>query len=836
MADYSNNYAYVDSSPTNLQNTSGDLIGIVATILFFIAIGVGIFFLLRVRKRSLRHSVKTNRALKVILPKQKPDSEDRRDPKEMIGVMEAFYASLQHFYEPSRWKAFWYGQPTFSFEITARAGEIYFYIIAPEQFLPQVERQIHSQYPSAHIEPTREHDIFLDKGGESAVSALKLNRQYIFPFRTYRYLETDPLNALTNSLSKVGTGKAAIQILVQPIDQQWQHSIEQALQNVQQGKSFHTNNGSSHKALALVKEIGQTAWAAGAQEGEKSNEAHNTTAGNIRLTAMQEQQTKLMVEKGSKLGYHVQIRVLARMPSEIEAKSQVQTMLSSFTQFNAPELNGLKISNLNDRTLLPEYIMRQFSPKQPTLLLNSEELASVFHFPNRALDTPNVKWLGSKKLAPPVDLPASGVLLGYSPFRGAETPIKYDYSDRMRHMYMIGKSGSGKTALFENMVIQDIRAGHGICYMDPNGDAIEWILRHIPKERAEDVIIFDPSDTARPVALNLLEYDPTFPEQKSTVINEVLSIFDKLYDMKATGGPMFEQYMRNAMLLIMDDPESGSTLMEIPKVLSDEEYRKYKLSKSRNQSVIDFWTKEAEKAGGEAALANMVPYITSKLTQFTSNDLMRPIIGQQKSSFNFREVIDSRKILLVNLPKGLLGDLNAQLLGMIISGKIQIAAFSRQNQQEEERIPFFLYVDEFQNFTSKTFATILAEARKYRLSLNITNQYLSQLDDDTRNAIFGNVGTLLTWIIGSLDAEVIKKEFDGLDIDDFVNTEKFNFYIRLMIAGQTSKPFNAISYPPDSADNPVIGDAIRQLSRLKYGRDRELIESEIRLRGRNLLT
>lgn len=836
MSDYTPDYSYSsNSSASTSSDVSNQVLGWGAVALFLIAIGVGVYFLLKVRKRSLRHAVKSNRALKVILPKQKPDQEDRRDPKEMIGMMEAFYASLQHFHESNRWKAFWYGQPTFSFEITARAGEIYFFVVAPEQFLPQIERQIHSQYPNAHIEPTREHDIFLEKGGESAVSALKLNKQYIFPFRTYKYLESDPLNALTNSLSKVGTGKAAIQILVQPTDQQWQHGIEQALQNVQQGKAFHADHGTSHKALAFAKEIGQTAWATGSSEGEKSNEAHNTTTGNVRLTAMQEQQTKLMVEKGSKLGFKVQLRVLARMTSEIEAKSQVQTMLSSFTQFNAPELNGLKISNLNDRTLLPEYIMRQFSPKQPTLLLNAEELSSIFHFPNRPLDTPNIKWLGSKKLAPPVNLPPSGVLLGFSPFRGAETPIHYDYADRMRHMYMIGKSGSGKTALFENMVIQDIRNGHGICYMDPNGDAIEWILRHIPKERAEDVILFDPSDTARPVALNLLEYDPAFPEQKSTVINEVLSIFDKLYDMKATGGPMFEQYMRNAMLLIMDDPESGSTLMEIPKVLADEDYRKYKLSKSRNQTVIDFWTKEAEKAGGEAALANMVPYITSKLTQFTSNDLMRPIIGQQQSSFNFRDVMDSKKILLVNLPKGLLGDLNAQLLGMIISGKIQIAAFSRQNQLEEARIPFFLYVDEFQNFTSKTFATILAEARKYRLSLNITNQYLSQLDEDTRNAVFGNVGTLLTWIIGAVDAEVILKEFDGLDVEDFVNTEKFNFYIRLLISGQTSKPFNAMSYPPDPEDNPAIGEAIRQLARLKYGRDRELIESEIRLRGRNVL-
>ena len=829
-------YSYTaDPVSTASISVGFDYVTAFLIMLVVLAMGVGIYFLLKLRTNAQQKKHFANGALKVTLPKQKPDPDDRRDPKELIGVMEAVYSSLHHFHDSKKMHSFWNGQPTFSFEIAVQNGEVYFYVVAPKEYLGQVERQIHSQYPAAHIEATKTHDIFLEKGNESALAALQLLKSYIFPIKTYKYLENDPLNALTNSLSKVGSGNAAIQILVQPTDQSWQHHIEEALQNVQQGKSFQTNSGVGHKALSFAKEIGQVALASGAADAHNSNEAHNTTAGNVRLTAMQEQQTKLMVEKGSKLGFKVQIRVVARATSKIEAKNQIQTMLSSFSQFNAPEANGFKIAGLDNRALLVDYILRAFSPKQPTMLLNAEELSSLFHFPNRILDTPNINWLGSKKLAPPVILPTEGVLLGMSPFRGDNRPIYYDYADRMRHMYMIGKSGSGKTALFENMVLQDIRNGHGVCYMDPNGDAIEWILRHIPKERAEDVIVFDPSDTARPMALNLLEYDPNFPEQKTMVINEVLSIFDKLYDLKATGGPMFEQYMRNSMLLVMDDPESGSSLMEIPKVLADEEYRKFKLSKSTNQTVIDFWTKEAEKAGGEAALANMVPYITSKLTQFTSNDIMRPIIAQQKSAFNFREVMDNNKILLVNLPKGLLGEMNAKLLGMVISGKIQIAAFSRQNQPEEQRIPFFLYVDEFQNFTSKTFATILSEARKYRLSLNITHQFISQLDDETRDAVFGNVGTMLTWIIGASDAEVLKKEFDGLDVDDFVNTEKFNFYIRLLINGQSSRPFNAVSLPPDPQENQAVGDAIRQLSRLKYGRDRELVESEIRLRGRNMV-
>lgn len=815
--------------------TASSVAGVLLWLVVLVVLGCGLFFAWQYRKRQHQKRLLTVKALKVVLPKTKPDAEDRRDPKEVIGVMEAFFSAIHHFHEPNKWKGFWFGQPTFSFEIVAQAGEIFFYVITPVEYVDQVERLLHSQYSTAHIERAKDYDVFLGDGGEGAIGSLQLRRSYIFPIRTYRYLESDPLGGLTNSLSKVGGGKAAIQILVQPTEQHWQGKIEEALQNVQQGKSFHTQSGIAQKVGALAKEVGEAAMAKGDDQTHKSNEAMNTTAGNVRLTAMQEQQAKLLVEKGSKVGFKVQIRCVARMGSDIEERSQVQTMLSAFAQFNAPELNGFKVASLDKRSVLVDYILRGFSKAQPTLLLNSEELTSLFHLPNRPLDTPNIRWLGSKKLAPPADLPQSGVLLGFSPYRGGAVPIYYDYNDRLRHMYMIGKSGSGKTALFENMVLQDIRNGHGVCYMDPNGDAIEWILRHIPKERAEDVILFDPSDIGRPVALNLMEYDPAFPEQKTMVINEMISIFDKLYDLKATGGPMFEQYMRNAMLLVMDDPDTGSTLLEIPKVLADGEYRKMKLSKSRNQVVIDFWTKEAEKAGGEAALANMVPYITSKLTQFTSNDIMRPIIAQQKSAFNFRELMDNRKILLVNLPKGLLGEMNAKLLGMIISGKIQIAAFSRQNQAEDTRVPFYLYVDEFQNFTSKTFATILSEARKYRLSLNITHQFIAQLDEETRDAVFGNVGTLLTWIIGAQDAELLKKEFDGLDIDDFVNTEKFNFYVRLLINGQTSKPFNAVSYPPDSAENVQIGDAIRQLSRLKYGRDRELVEAEIRLRARGVL-
>jgi hypothetical protein len=801
-------------------------------LILLLMVGAVVLWFLHRRRRAYRLAQMEKVALKVILPKQHKPEEERRDPKEVIGVMEPLIAILHHYYQDNWQERFWRGQPTFSFEIVAHDGEIFFYLVCPAAFADQLERQVHAQYPSAHIERAYDLDIFLEKEGESACAALQLVKPYIFPIRTYRYLENDPLNALTNSLSKVQQGRAVIQILIQPTEQNWHSRIQEALHNVQQGRQFEHSQGMGNKLASLAKEVGQTAFAnPNPEEAQNPNDALNTAKANVRLTAMQEQQAKMLTEKAGKVGFKVQIRCAARAKTEIEARNQVQNMLSAFAQYQAPELNGFRINNLYNRNILVDYVLRAFSPKQPAYILNTEEIASLFHFPNLALETPNIHWLGARRLPPPTNLPRSGLLLGYSQYRGAQVPVYIQPQDRSRHLYMVGMTGVGKTTIFENMILQDIRNGEGVCYMDPNGDAIEWILRHIPKERAEDVILFDPSDTTRPLALNLLEYDPRFPEQKTMVINEMISIFDKLYDLKQTGGPIFEQYMRNAMLLVMDDPKSGSTLMEIPKVLADPEFRKLKLSKTQNQVVHDFWVKEAEKAGGEAALANIVPYVTSKLTQFTSNDIMRPIIGQQNSAFNFREVMDRRKILLVSLPKGLLGEMNAMLLGMIISGKIQIAAFSRQNIAESERVPFYMYVDEFQNFTSKTFATILSEARKYRLALNITNQYIEQLDEQVRSAIFGNVGTVLTWRVGPTDAEFLAKQFEPLLPDDLINTEKYNYYLKLLIDNAPSRPFNAAAYGPDPHENIQVGEAIRQLSRLKYGRDREVIEAEIRSRA-----
>ena len=502
-------------------------------------------------------------------------------------------------------------------------------------------------------------------------------------------------------------------------------------------------------------------------------------------------------------------------------------MENAFTQFEYTGVNSLRVKKrMKNSTIAFDYIFRNFDDDH-SLLLSTEEVASIFHFPISVTETPKIKWLKAGIAAPPINIPKEGLILGYNDYRGVKTDIRVTDNDRRRHMYIVGQTGTGKSNFIEAMAKWDAKQGHGFCFIDPHGDAIESILECIPRERADDVILFDPSDIERPIGLNMLEFDPKHPEQKTFVINEMIGIFDQLYDLKATGGPMFEQYMRNAMLLIMEHPESGSTLMEISRVLADEEFRRMKLSHCANPIVRDFWTKEAEKAGGEAALANMVPYITSKLTTFISNDIMRPIISQQVSGIDFREIMDGGKILLVNLSKGKIGEINARLLGMVIVGKILMSALSRVDTPEEERKDFYLYMDEFQNVTTNSIAQILSEARKYRLNLVIAHQFIAQLKEEISKAVFGNVGSMVALRVGPEDAEFLEKQFAPVFTKhDLMSIDNYQCIVRLLMNSELTKPFNIKTLRSASGDRE-IAQAFKELSRLRYGRDATIVNREI---------
>ncbi|MFH1255497.1 MAG: type IV secretory system conjugative DNA transfer family protein [bacterium] len=721
----------------------------------------------------------------------------------------------------------------FSFEIVANHKFISFYVVAPRAMGRYIEQQIQAYYPEAVLEEVEDYNIFSARGKTEA-GFIRTKRSLIFPLKTYNKMEADPLNSLVNAMSKLGDDESiAIQYVVRSARKSWHNKVNKVVSAVNQGKKLSDalRVNAFSKILMFLGDLADSAKpeAGNAKKIEKEN----------RLTAMEQEVLKLIEEKNSKAGLDVNIRIVASAKDKPRAKIFLNNIISAFSQYNYYQYGNILSNKMpfynkySQKFLINDFIYRRFKPGIG-FILNTEELASLYHPPLSGTETPNILWLSAKYSAAPSNIPDEGIALGKNIYRGIATEIKMKREDRRRHTYIIGKSGVGKSVLLASMAIQDIINGEGVCVIDPHGDLISDIMSRIPRERADDVILFAPADMERPLALNLLEFDARYPEQKTFVINEMIKIFDKLYDLKATGGPIFEQYMRNAMLLVMSDPESGSTLMEIPKVLADAEFRKMKLEKCKDPTVVDFWRKEAEKAGGEAALANVVPYITSKLTSFISNDTMRPIIAQQKSSFNLRDVMNSKKILLVDLSKGLIGEMNAHLLGMILVGKILMSALSRTDMPPEKRVDFYLYIDEFQNFTTDSINSILSEARKYNLNLTIAHQYLGQLvknqDTSIKNAVFGNVGTWVLFKIGSEDAETMVKEFAPVfNQYDLINIEKYTAYVKLLIDNTASRPFSMSTvWPLPGIKDEGSAAKIKSLSRMKYGQDRNIIEAEIR--------
>ncbi len=751
--------------------------------------------------------------------------------KEEIGAMEQLLTSLSKIkISQSFFRSFFYDTPCVSFEIAnpSNSEEIFFYVAIAKKFRGTIEKQIHSYFPSASIEKISDYTIF-SPGSFTASAVLELKNKFALPIKTYENMNIDPLNELSNSLSKFRTEEegAAVQLVIAPAKRGWQTLGKTIAHKMQQGKRLkdvHSNSIISKVGSDISKGAGDfvnTMISSNNKSGGNDMERRE----NIQLTPEEQELIKSIENKSSKAGFMVNIRLLASAGSQQRADEILSQIENSFSQFENYGINFFKVKKrVRSKGVSFDYIFRNFN-EDNAMILNTEEIASIFHFPISTTETPKIKWLKAGAAPPPINIPHEGILLGYNDYRGEKTPIRISDSDRRRHLYTIGQTGVGKSHFLQEMAKQDVRNGKGVCFIDPHGDAIEDILTAVPKERADDVIIFNPADSERPLGINMLEYSR--PEEKSFVINEMIGIFDKLYDLKQTGGPMFEQYARNAMLLIMEHPESGSTLMEIPKVLADEEFRKMKLTHCKNPVVRDFWIKEAEKAGGEAALANMVPYITSKLTTFISNDLMRPIIAQQHSALDFRKIMDDGKILLINLSKGRIGEINSHLLGMIIIGKILMAALSRTDMPEDERKDFYLYIDEFQNVTTNSISQILSEARKYRLNLIIAHQFIGQLSDEISKAVFGNVGSMCAFRVGPEDADFLEKQFEPIfSASDLINVSNYSGFAKLLVNNDTTKPFNIKTYPPKEG-NKEIPAYLKEMSRLKYGRDASIVNREI---------
>ena len=769
-------------------------------------LGVGVYLFSR---NLLKKKLIEELELKLFLVRLPHEKREGKDLKQEISRTEQLITALAAFKKP------------FIFEVAVPhiGEEIHFYVSVPGVMSAAFSKQIQSLWGDADVQYAEDYNIFNYQGAVSGVW-IKQKNFFGFPLRTYSESDSDSFTPILGGLSKIqeiGEG-GGMQFIVRPAQRSFTKEIKRVLDEIKKGKSIKEALGES-----VLKETMDIISNALIQKTDKKNEGKLVDQGVEKALEM----------KLSKQLFEVNVRVMASAPDEFQSKAILEGITAGFSQFQSHDRNELKVMKPRKiEDFVSKFSFREFDEKE-ALILNSEEFVSLFHFPTAFTEIPKIKNIKFKETPPPTNLPKEGVILGTSRYRGDSRPVRITKEDRRRHVYIVGQTGTGKSVLLNNLATQDIESGDGLCLIDPNGDLFSDMIHKIEGKRVKDVIVFDPSDVSRPLGLNMLEYDPAFPEQKTFIVNEMLNIFDSLYDMKTTGGPMFEQYMRNSLLLLMDDPSDGFTIMEVPRVLADSAFRKKLLIKCKNIIVKDFWEKEAEKAGGEASLANMVPYITSKFNTFIANDYVRPIIAQSKSTLNFRRIMDEGKILLVNLSKGRIGELNAGLLGMIIVGKLTLAAFSRDNLPVEKRRDFYLYIDEFQNFTTPSIATILSEARKYKLCLTIAHQFIAQLKDNIRDAIFGNVGSLVSFRIGPNDAEFLKKQFEPtFDEHNLVNIDNLNAHVKLMIGGQVENPFvMSVSFPERGEERNA--DAVREFSRLTYGKEREEIENEIYIRLRS---
>ncbi len=753
---------------------------------------------------------------------QKPEEDNKtKNLKELISAMEQFYAGMLSV-SPEKNP----GENYFTLEIANpnHTQEFVFYAGIPDSKKELFEKQILSVFGNAKIlEKNDDYNIF-NEGGTSVGSYATVGKNAIFPLKTYEQFDYDPLNIILNSFSKIkkdGAG-AAIQLVFSPAGDYYLKKYKYALEEIQKGvpakKALYlpeTFFGHTYKAFSDFFDSTKTKKD---KEKEEPKRIDEMVVENIK-------------NKITSPIVRCNIRLIASGATEGEATEILSHVESSFNQFENTQGNKLKFKRQSGGSLaklLHDFSFRLFS-QDTSMPLNLKEVTSLIHFnTSQVKGAPQLKQSKAASAPAPLDLPTDGTLLGVNRFRNIDTKVFMTPEDRVRHFYTIGQTGTGKTTLLKNMIIQDILQGNGVCMIDPHGTDIVDILANIPPERYEDVIYFDPSHTARPMALNMLEYDRNYPEQKTFVVNELFSIFQKLYGANPESmGPMFEQYFRNAAMLVIEDPESGNTLLDVSRVMTNKEFRSLKISRCKNPVIVQFWREVAEKAGGEGALANIVPYITSKFDVFLANDIMRPIIAQEHSSFNFRDIMDNKKILLVNLAKGRLGDINANLIGLILVGKILMAALSRVDSIGKDFPTFYLYIDEFQNITTNSIATILSEARKYRLSLNIAHQYIAQLQDDIKNAVFGNVGSMATFRVGAEDAEYLVKQFEPVfTASDIMNIDNRNAYLKLLVRGRALKPFNIETLPPPQG-NPGNIENLKKLSYLKYGQEREDIEAAI---------
>lgn len=707
-----------------------------------------------------------------------------------------------------------------SFEIVSMAEEgICLYVVTPGHLAKFIEGQIYAQYPNADISYVKDYtkekgtpyeDVYVTCG------VIEMEKDAIFPIKTFRNFDVDPLAAITGAMSDMGAGeKAWLQIIVRPVANYWQQKSKDYITSVKEGKDI--NGGFLEKLTALLRGVGKSLASPDATQKKEV----------VKLVPGQEEELREIETKMLKLGFEVCIRVITKAQTQTRSEQILRDIMASFKQFTTAHLNSFVHGKptKEGKNIYNDYIQR-YMPKDTQDILNIEELASLYHLPNISVETPNIAWSKSKKLEPPMNLPKAidgdVTIFGQTDYRGQKIDFGIKRSDRARHFYLLGKTGAGKSTLFKNMFISDVLSGDGACFVDPHGDTVEELLEYIPPNRIDDVVYFNPTDVDNPVGFNLLELKDQ--SQRDLIADGVVEVFKKQFGM--SWGPRLQYILTNTVATALE--AQGVTLLAVIRMLMDNNFRKFILKQVKDPILYKFWTEEyAQMAQNPRLLAEAVAPIQNKVGRFISSAVTRNIIGQVKSTINLREIMDNQKILLVNLAQGRLGEETASLLGGMIITRLQATAMERVDMPFEERKDFFLYVDEFQNFATDSFAKILSEARKYKLNLVMTNQYIDQLPLTVRQAIFGNVGTLGSFVVSQNDASILEKEFAPVvSADDLVSLDAFAMYVKLCIDGMTSIPFSAKSVPM-RYEKFGLRDEIVRLSRNKYGVPREEIEEKI---------
>lgn len=718
-----------------------------------------------------------------------------RDNEIKIDAAEQLFSSFASLKAPKGILSFAKVGDSITFEIVAKPQDIRFYVGVPKKLQDMVEKQINGAYPDAMIKEVDDYNIF-ENEGKVAFAGFTLKKELFKPIKTYKDFALDPLSTFTSTLGKMQEGEsAAIQFVIANAGDHWK------------------KEGRTHIA------------------DSKKSESNPDTA----KYSTDPRELEAIEQKITKPGFITFIRVVVTSSSKEAAEAHLSNIEGAFTQFTSPYNSFTKDEpRFFKSMLMVDFIYRHLPLFSKGTVLTTEELATVFHFPNKSVESPYINWLAARTAPAPANMPTEGLYIGKSLFRGQEKPVFIGPDDRRRHMYIIGKTGVGKSEFLKDMIMQDIRNGEGVAVIDPHGDLVDDILALTPPERAEDVILFDPSDMERPIGLNLLEADTE--DQKHFVTSSIINMMYKLYDPQKTGiiGPRFEHSVRNAMLTVMS--EKGNTFVEVVRALTDMSFVQELLPKVDDPMVRRYWTDQIAQTS-DFHKSETLDYIVSKFGRFVTNKMMRNIIGQSESGFNFREVMDNKKILLISLNKGRIGEENSSFLGLILIPKLLVAAMSRQDMPQDQRKDFFLYVDEFQNFATPDFAIILSEARKFRLNLVVANQFIGQIDEDIKNAIFGNVGTQCAFRVGVTDAGYLQHEFQPtFNEGDLINVERYHAYVKTLVNGDPTLPFSLDLTRDIEADkkraNPRVAELIRELSRLKYGRARNLVDQEIAKRSR----